>query len=427
VTALIPSLPDQPGYRPRASLRLAVTTSGVLTTLLCMLLFLLLNPFLALFLLAIFALCERVPPWSFILPATISFTMFFYSREYGIAWYAGSSTDDVPTYIEMFNSDYGLTFVGLLLRFVVVPSGNEPLWHLPWWFLANAFDATDFTFVFLHYVAIFLALFVALYTLSSRFLVPFVLVYFFLAPTSVDGVAHIWRQEFASFVFLAGVGLYLVRGQKSGRWIIYLTPLLHLSSLFLVAVFLLFELLRKRRAFDNKAKVLFILIVILLAVPAASTTAVVYLDSIGLHRIMLYFEGTGVDPIRVYLLIIAYALPQLAAYWMLRNDDLNRLILMLCFAVFSIVLALPAANGIYDRLLMSTLPLWALFMFRCLLMNFTLGWRIPAVMLIFLVGSVRMYIPATNGDGPGAYLAFGHALEPTMGLLKVMTTLQKVE
>ena len=188
----------------------------VLVGIISIILFLMVNPFLALFLLALVAMFHRVPTISFIIPASIAFAVFFYSREYGIEWYAGS-TDDIPQYIEMYRMNHGISFSDLMLRFFDTPSGNEPLWHLPWWILKNGLDAADNTFIFLHYLVIFLMLFLALHSLSSRYLVPFVLVYFFLIPISVDGVAHIFRQELASFIFLAGVGLYLVRGQRVGK------------------------------------------------------------------------------------------------------------------------------------------------------------------------------------------------------------------
>lgn len=398
------------------------STSAVLVTLVSVLLFLLLNPFLALFILALLALFQRVPPWSFILPASIAFALFFYSREFGVEWYAGLADDDVPTYVIMYNSDYGISFTELMQRFLEMPNGNEPLWHLPWWALINGLDASDNTFIFLHYILIFFTLFMALYTLSSRFLVPFVLVYLFLIPISVDGLAYVWRQELACFVFLIGAGLDVARRKRIGKWIVYISPLVHLSCVFFVATFVVFQILRKRRAFDNHGKVIFFLILILLTVPATSSVAVTYLDSLGLARIMGYFEGRGTDWVRVALLIGVYALPQLLAFLTLRNDDLNRLFLVLCFAVFSIVLALPAANGIYDRLLMFTLPLVSLYLFRCLIENFAAEWRIPAIMLVFAVGVMRMQGPAETGYGAGAYLAFGHAFDPTMGVIKLLVT-----
>jgi EpsG family len=421
------TVPIAPLPVPNATARPATaSTSTAMVTLLSLLLFLLVNPFIALLFMTIVSLFTRVPPWSFLIPATIAFTIFFYSREYGIEWYTGSSTDDVPSYIAMYESNYGLPWRDIWIRFLILPSGNEPLWHIPWWVLINTLDPGENTFIFLHYMVIFLVLFLALKSLSTRFLLPFVLVYFFLTPTSIDGLAHIWRQELASFVFLAGVGLYVVQHKRIGKWIIYLSPLFHMSNLFLIVVFMLYQFLRKRGAFNNKLKFMIVLMLVLATIPAIARVGVVALDYLGMVRVMSYFEGSGTDEVRVYMLIAVYAVPQLVAFALLRNDNLNRVFMLLCFAVFSIVLALPAANGIYDRLLMFTLPLWGLFMFRCLLLNFSSIWRLPVLIAIFIVGAVRLHAPVAENSGPGYFLAFGHAFDPTMGIVRMLTSLDDV-
>jgi hypothetical protein len=394
----------------------------VVVGMISIILFLMVNPFLALFLLSLLAMRCRVPTLSFIIPASISFALFFYSREFGIDWYPGSS-DDVPTYIYMYNINQGVSVSELFVRFFDSPSGNEPLWHLTWWVLKNGLDATGNTFVFLHYLVIFLMLFLALYSLSSRYLVPFALVYFFLIPISVDGVAHIWRQQLASFIFLAGAGLYLVRGQKIGKLFIYISPLFHLSGLFFVSTFLLFVWLRKLRVFGSRFKMLFIIALILVICPIVLPVAVKFLDLIGLQRIQTYFLGSGVDQIRVYLVLGVYGSVLLAAFFLLRNDDVNRLFLIMCLSVFGLVLMFPGANGIYDRLLMVTLPLLALFLFRCIMLNFHVIWRIQFITLVFFVGLIRLYAPTVSGYGPGSYLAFGHAFDPFMGLFKMLIIL----
>lgn len=396
---------------------------AVLVGLISIFLFLFINPFLALFLLALITMLHRIPTLAFIVPASIAFAVFFYSREFGIEWYPGGNTDDIPQYISMYRTNEGISFFELMERFFYVPPGNEPLWHLMWWSLLNGLNATDNTFVFLHYLVNFLVLFLALRTLSGRYFVPFSLVYFFLIPISVDGLSHIFRQELASFIFLAGVGLYLVEGRRVGKLFIYLSPLFHLSSLFFVASFFLFESLRKRRLFENQIKISILLIFLLLICPILLSIMVTILDSLGVYNIIGYFEGREVDKVRVYLLLGAYGITQLAAFFLLRNDDLNHLFLIMCIAVFSVVLALPAANGIYDRLLMTTLPLLSIYLFRCLLENFHVSWRIPAITFIFFVGLIRLYAPTADGYGPGSYLAFGNAFDPSMGLLKMLFVL----
>ena len=129
--------------------------------LVCILLFLAINPFLALFVLAIVAVFKRIPTLVFVVTASLAFALFFFSRDYGIEWYLGS-TDDVPDYIEIYRETSGLSVPGLFEFFLESPNGHELLWSLPVWALNNLFDVADYTFVFLHYLAIFVLVFLAL-------------------------------------------------------------------------------------------------------------------------------------------------------------------------------------------------------------------------------------------------------------------------
>ena len=390
---------------------------SLLVGLICLILFLFVNPFLALFLLSLVSILHRVPTLGFIVPASIAFAIFFYSREFGIDWYPGSS-DDVPQYIKLYQDNQGISLIGLLKDFASRPSGNEPLWRVIWWSLLNGLNASSNTFVFLHYLLNFFMFFIALRALSYRYFIPYALVFLFLIPISIDGLAHILRQGLSSFIFITGVGLYLNTNQRFGRLFIYLSPLFHLSSLFWVSCFLLFESFRKRRLFDNRKKISIVLLFLLFVCPIILTISVTILDSLGVYNILGYFEGRGINQIRVYLLVVAYGGVQLLAFFLLRNDDLNHLILILCFAVYSLIISLPAANGIYDRLLITVLPLLSVYLFRCILENFHTSWRGPAIIVIFFIGLIRLYSSTDAGYGPGAYLAFGNAFDPSMGLIK---------
>lgn len=392
-----------------------------IAALLCVVLFLLLNPFLALFLTALMDRRWRVPPVFFIAVATLSFTLFFNAREYGIEWYPEVSTDDIPNYLGLYAGNYGLSLKDVVLRFLEAPNGHELFWHVPWWAVVNFVGASNETFIFTHYFINFLALFLALSTFSTRHLVAYTLVYLLLAPLTVDGLAHIWRQQLALSMFMAGVGLYLVRGKPFGKWLIYLSPLMHVSVIFFVIVFVVFKLIRTLNGFKNKLVFSLLLFAMMAAIPPLSSAAVALLDSIGIQRLMAFFEGYGTNVVRIYLLISLYALPMLLVFYFLRNDDANHLAMILCFAVFSIVLALPGANGIYDRLLMFSLSFLGLFFYRALQQNFAAAWQIPAMIVIFAIGMFRLYLPTQEQSGVMYFLAFGRAFDPMMGIVKLLT------
>ena len=99
---------------------------SLLVGLLSFILFLFVNPFLALFLLALISMLHRVPALAFIVPASIAFAVFFYSREYGIDWYPGS-TDDIPQYIQLYQTNQGVSLFSLLQNFAFTPSVQSPV------------------------------------------------------------------------------------------------------------------------------------------------------------------------------------------------------------------------------------------------------------------------------------------------------------
>jgi hypothetical protein len=399
-----------------------VDTDSAAIALVCILLFLVLNPFLALLLLSVISVFRRVPTVVFAVSASVAFALFFFFRDYGIEWYF-NSTDDVPNYIYLYESYYSQSVIDLLSNFIDAPNGNEILWHLPWWVLLNLSGASAETFVLVHYFVIFAALFAALATLSARHLAPLALTYFLLTPISLDLAAHIWRQELATSIFLAGLGLHLVKGSRAGKWLICAAPLVHVSFIFFALIFFVSEIIRRNRGFDNKLKFSATLLVILTVIPLLARAAVFFLDSIGLARIMSYLEGYEIDVTRVYIVICLYAVPLLVSFYLLKNDDANYAMMVVCFSVFSIALALPGANSMYERLLMSALPLWGLFIFRCLLFNFSARWYLPAMLCIFITGVTRLQFVAGRGEGPGRFLAFGHAFDPFMGVAKMLTNL----
>jgi hypothetical protein len=394
----------------------------LLAALLCVVLFLTLNPFLALLLIALVSLNVRVPSAPFIVIASIALAVFFYNREYGIEWYPGLAGDDIPHYRSMYEANYGYTLSGIWQRFIESPNGNEILWNLPWWFAVNELDMGTESFVFLHYFTNLATLFIALRLLSKRYWIAFAVVYFFLTPLTVDVMANIFRQQLAFAMFVSGIALRYRHNSRAGSWLIHVSPFMHMSLVFYVITYWVFLVLRRTNAFDRKLRFVVLLTMMMAIVPALSTIAITFLDSIGISKIMSFFETGEGSTLRVYLVLLGYGVPMLAAFFWLDNDDINRLFLLLNFAVFSIVLALPGANGIYDRLLMFTLPLMGLYFFRLFLRYFPPLWRAPALVAIFALGAYRMYLPTLDHNGAFYFLAWGQGFDPFMGLVRMLAS-----
>jgi hypothetical protein len=385
----------------------------------CVLLFLLVNPFLALFILAATSVFHRVPAIPFIISASISFAAFFYFRKYGID-FSPTSDDDIPRYLFFYSDNASLPFLDIFSRFVESPGNNEPLWHVLWWPLLNVFNGSDNTFVFAHYLAIFLALFVSFATLSRRFFVLLPFCYFFLTPSSIITVTHIWRQQLAFSIFLTGIGLYVVSRKNMGKWLIYISPLMHLSAVFFVAVFLIHEFYKKHWGSHGKRTFAILLVLVCAALPGVSLIVFDLLDSIGLERILSYLEGSGDDRLYVFVSVSVYAVLLLIVHLTLKNDDANNIFILFSFAAFSIMFAFPQSNAIYDRLLLFVSPLMGFYFFRCFMINFPARWHLPLILVIFFTGTIRMFSLALNHLGAMQFLAFGRAFDPSMGILKMV-------
>lgn len=378
-----------------------------------------LNPFLALFLLAAIAVYYRVPTAFFFVAMPISFALFFYFREYGVDW-SITSSDDVPNYIDLYQQDALIGFFGIIPRYLENPGTGETLWHMLWWPLVNIFDASDETFVFLHYALIFFGVFLSLYVLSRRYFIALAVVYFFATPLSIESITYLWRQQLAFSMLLTGIGLYFVHGRRWGRWLIYVTPLMHVAMLFFLAVFVVFELYRKYVGLKNARNFVLIAIFNLFAVTILSKPAIAYLDSLGLDRVQSYLEGSGQDQTSVFVSVLLYSIPLFLAQLRLKNDDVNSLFAVVFFSVLGMMVAFPGATGIYIRFLMFVFPLYGLYFFRACLMNFSTRWVLPILFIVFFSGAIRMYRPTLNDEGVVRFLAFGHAFDPFMGVLKML-------
>ncbi len=384
----------------------------------CILLCLLLNPFLALFFLAALSAFARVPTTAFFVSVPLSFTLFFFFREYGVDWSAVAS-DDIPGYVWLYEQNDLVSFSGIFSRFLEIPGSNEPLWQIPWWLVLHAFDASEKTFIFVHYLVVFLAIFVSFFVLSKRYFIAFSLVYFFITPLSIDSATYLWRQQLAFSLFLIGCGFYMVKGKSFGKWLIYLSPLMHLSLIFFVVIFLAFELYKKYVGLDGTLKFLLIAILNLFAIAIVAPLAFSVLGYIGFDRLESYLEGSADDQVGVFFSISLYCVLLILAHLKFRNDELNSFFAVVLLATFGIVLAFPSATGVYLRFLIFAFPLFGLYFFRGYLINFSRNWFLPVIVFAFVSGTIRIYRPTLNDEGVARFLAYGHAFDPFMGTLKM--------
>lgn len=399
--------------------------NNILSAIICIALFLLFNPFLALFFLAILSVYVKINKPAFFIFGIISFALIFYFRKFGIE--ANNRSDDTDVYLKMYHDNKSIPFFEIFTRFFSSPNGNEPLYHLIWWPFINWLDASDKLFLFCHYVVIFSALFFSLYLLSERFFIIIILVFFFITPAVLDTVAFVWRQQLAFSMFLIGIGFFFSERKIIGNLIIYLSPLMHLSAIFFVFIFFAYQIYRKTFSFDKKYKFIFFIVLLYLLLAITFGRVIIYLDDLGLERVLNYFTDNNDSMGLIILSSIVYSVLLFSSYLFLKNDKLNVFFIATMMSVFCIMIAFPSATGIWSRFSIFSLPFFGIYFYRIFLMNFSLRWNVLIVLFIFLSGLFRMYRSYVgNGGGILSLLAYNHADDPFMGIIKMLVSFIKL-
>jgi hypothetical protein len=381
---------------------------------LCVVMFLFINPFLAVFFVALISFISNVPKCVYSIFASLSFALIFYARDYGVSW--AGSTDDIPNYIIYFHSNDNLSIGDIFTRFFLIPSGTEPIWHILCWVLINIFHASDSDFIFTYYLILFLFLFACFLILSKEHYTLFAVIFFFLTPASMDALFHIWRQELALLVYLIGISLQLVRNKRSGLFLIYITPLIHLSFLYFVILFSVYLYFKNKGTTNTKRKYLFFLAIVSILVSLFYITGVTLLDASGLEAVTGYSSDSGENKARIFIVVIINTCLLLLTYVYLKNDDLNKFFLVLFFPILAIIFSFPGSNAIYGRLSIAVLPMLGIYIFRCFLLNFSNKLLPFLTVIIFLTGSLRIYLayPVFCTQ----FLAYCHLFDPTLGIVK---------
>jgi|GEM_PF-2714599 len=380
--------------------------------------FLIFNPFLALFIVSLFSVYFNIPKLPFFITTSLAFTLFFFYRDYDVFWAA--SSDDVPTYIELYLSNKSLSFFEVFSRFFTSPGNHEPLWHAPFWVLLNIFKGNQKTFIFIHYLLIFYLLFYSLKSVSSQYYIIAILAYFFLTPVAIDSVFHIWRQQVASTVFLLGCSIYLIKEKKWGIYLIYLSCFIHLVCSYFLVIFLLFNFLRKRGALENKLKFFLYAIAMCAGFILFFEIVVNFVATLNLDRVITYSQSSGANNFRLFIVMGIFMGTLTLSHLFFKNDNMNKLIIFITFVVTTMTIAFPIADAIFTRLAYFTVPLVGLYFLRWFILNVPKKWMLAFVVFIFVSGMYRV-IPLITGKRASAqFLAYGHPLDPFMGIIKMV-------
>jgi len=246
-------------------------------------------------------------------------------------------------------------------------------------------------------------------------------VFFFITPGVLDTIAFIWRQQLAFSMFLIGIGFFFSGRRTIGNWVIYLSPLMHLSAIFFVVIFIAYQIYRTTFSFDKKYKFIFFIALLYVLLAITFGRLIIYLDNLGLERILNYFTDNDDSMGLIILSSVVYSVLLCSSYLFLKNDKLNVFFIATMMAVFCIMIAFPAATGIWSRFTIFSLPFFGIYFYRIFLMNFRIKWNLLIVFFIFITGVFRMYRAyIEHGGGVLSLLAYDHAFDPSMGIIKML-------
>lgn len=220
-------------------------TSLIVFGLVALLSFLILNPFLSIFILSLFSLFARGHSKSTLLLLTFAFTIFYASRNIGAVL-----GDDVSVYVQRYQEDLNVSLASIVSRFFLAPPDNEILYFSYTWIIGNLFNAAGSeTFIFIVYLCQLTLLSVIAYLVSRRYAVIFIFIFFFGMGDPNPAILHLWRANHALLVFLIGILIYFERNQTIGRIIIFTSAGFHLSLLLFIFIFELYNFFQRRSGY----------------------------------------------------------------------------------------------------------------------------------------------------------------------------------
>ena len=334
----------------------------LVNSLFVLIIFLFINPIYAILLVTYFSVNHEYSKSISFLSLIFAFSLFFFNRKYDVNFYL-DSTDDVPVYIDYYLKLSTLSIGDIFFNFLKSPSGNEPFWHLIWWFVNRLTNSNVSVFIFLHYLLIFY-----FFAKISKSLFPkgfeiLFLLILFLFPVTLYNVCHVWRQILSFEFMLYGTYLYYYKNIKIiGVIYIILSILTHVSCLYFFIIFLtynvFFELFFK---LSKKNIIIFTSIILILI----SLGFQILLSILGetFVRLANYTEGASADRDGLGIKLIIYIAITIYAFKKSKITKFNSFLFINILIPFFLPFIFPSLNSIYDRYFSLALTLLSVYLF----------------------------------------------------------------
>lgn len=387
----------------------------LIADLILIVLFLFINPIYALIIVTLLSFRFEFSFLPFLIMGTLSFSLFYFNREYGVIWYDKGS-DDVPVYIQMFFNDKGISFVELFERFFDFPALNEPLWHLIPWSMINIFHTSSMSFVFFHYLILFGTVFIALRMIAEKQYLLLNSLYFFLTPLTFYTMIHIFRQQLAFTVFLLGVTLVLKQKKElSGYLLLLATPLIHTSSLLFIGLLGIFALIK--RFFSNHYSLASLVFIIILGL--LYSLILEYAGLVGFEQQVQDYtdKSAAVSGLGYFVFnVFPYLFVFFVAERYLKIDDFAKTLLFFFLFTLFLPLLLGKSDIIIYRLFQYATPFFSIYAFY-VLKDIKAVYRISLFVLIIIQFFYFLY---KIKGGVLQVTANGHYLDPFYGILTLI-------
>ena len=401
------------------------TDKYLINSVFVILVFLFINPIYAILLTTYFSINHSYSKSISLLILILSFSLFFFNRKYDVNFYF-DSTDDVPVYIDYYLKLNSLSISDIFANFLQSPSGNEPFWHLIWWFVNRATNSNVDIFLFLHYLLIFYFFAKISISLSPKFFEILFLLILFLFPVTLYNACHLWRQILSFEFFLFGSLLYYQKNNKTLGFIyIILSVLTHVSSLYFFAIFISYNIyLRLITNLTKKNIVIFSSIILILI----SFSFKILLSILGetFDRLASYTEGASADRQGIGLKLAFYIAITLYAFIKSKITNFNVFLFINIIVPLFLPFLFPTLNSIYDRYFSLALTLLSLYLFIISTNVFNNIIYIREKLLFFfifillIISISKLYFEFSNGIGVISFIGSSNAFKINNGIFDLL-------
>ena len=209
--------------------------------------FLVLNPFLAIFILSLYSLyvdnsVKQTKLTLFIFAFTLA--IFYASRD---IWAVAG--DDAAKYVQFYLRDQDASLASIVSRFFLFPPNNEVFYFSCMWVIGKLLNPGTQTLIFIVYLGQLTLLSLAAYLVSRRYAVVFLFIFFFGITDPSPNFMHIWRATLGQLTFMIGILIYFKGNPKTGRIIILASLGFHITLILFVFIFELYIFVSRRASY----------------------------------------------------------------------------------------------------------------------------------------------------------------------------------